>query len=173
MRLKLRSILCLLLILERSTLLMQSLTLTTMRSSVSRTCGSTTMRLRRIPERWECLKNPKLWRSFTLDLVFRLRPTSSSSTTLPWTETLGAWLTELVLRWQRWIWLVRRKRREALMAVVLTPLFHLFLGLYGAQPANFLDVGGSANVQQITEAFRIITSDPRVKVSQERAFIFL
>jgi hypothetical protein len=32
-----------------------------------------------------------------------------------------------------------------------------------SSPANFLDVGGSANVQQITQAFKIITSDPKVK----------
>ena len=35
--------------------------------------------------------------------------------------------------------------------------------LYGAQPANFLDVGGGANKEKVTEAFKIITSDPQVK----------
>ncbi len=35
--------------------------------------------------------------------------------------------------------------------------------LHGGQPANFLDVGGGANVQQVTEAFRILVSDPKVK----------
>jgi len=35
--------------------------------------------------------------------------------------------------------------------------------MYGGSPANFLDVGGSANVTQVTEAFRIISSDPQVK----------
>ncbi|MFM7389419.1 MAG: ADP-forming succinate--CoA ligase subunit beta [Vampirovibrionales bacterium] len=35
---------------------------------------------------------------------------------------------------------------------------------YGAAPANFLDVGGSANEEAITNAFRIIMSDPDVKV---------
>ena len=35
--------------------------------------------------------------------------------------------------------------------------------LYGGEPANFLDVGGSASVKQVTEAFRIITSDTKVK----------
>jgi len=35
--------------------------------------------------------------------------------------------------------------------------------IYGGEPANFLDVGGSASEQQVYEAFRIITSDPRVK----------
>jgi len=34
---------------------------------------------------------------------------------------------------------------------------------YGGEPANFLDVGGSASEQQVYEAFRIITSDPHVK----------
>jgi succinyl-CoA synthetase beta subunit len=29
-------------------------------------------------------------------------------------------------------------------------------------PANFLDVGGGANAKQVTEAFKIISSDPRV-----------
>lgn len=35
--------------------------------------------------------------------------------------------------------------------------------LHGGEPANFLDVGGGANTQQVTEAFRIILSDPNVK----------
>ncbi len=35
--------------------------------------------------------------------------------------------------------------------------------LYGAEPANFLDVGGGATREQVTAAFKIITSDPRVK----------
>jgi succinyl-CoA synthetase beta subunit len=35
--------------------------------------------------------------------------------------------------------------------------------LYGAEPANFLDVGGGATKEKVTEAFKIITSDPRVK----------
>jgi succinyl-CoA synthetase beta subunit len=34
---------------------------------------------------------------------------------------------------------------------------------YGGEPANFLDVGGGANKDQVTEAFRILLSDPRVK----------
>jgi len=33
----------------------------------------------------------------------------------------------------------------------------------GAEPANFLDVGGGANAEQVAAAFRIITSDPAVK----------
>ena len=35
--------------------------------------------------------------------------------------------------------------------------------LHGGEPANFLDVGGGADVKQVTEAFRIILSDPHVK----------
>jgi len=34
---------------------------------------------------------------------------------------------------------------------------------HGGDPANFLDVGGGANKDQVTEAFRILLSDPRVK----------
>jgi len=34
---------------------------------------------------------------------------------------------------------------------------------HGGEPANFLDVGGGANTQQVTEAFRIILSDKKVK----------
>jgi len=35
--------------------------------------------------------------------------------------------------------------------------------LYGAEPANFLDVGGGATKEKVTAAFKIITSDPNVK----------
>ncbi len=35
--------------------------------------------------------------------------------------------------------------------------------LYGAEPANFLDVGGSASQEAVASAFRIILSDPAVK----------
>jgi len=35
--------------------------------------------------------------------------------------------------------------------------------LHGGSPANFLDVGGGATASQVTEAFKLITSDPRVK----------
>ncbi|MFT7311290.1 MAG: succinyl-CoA synthetase beta subunit [Paracoccaceae bacterium] len=35
--------------------------------------------------------------------------------------------------------------------------------LYGSEPANFLDVGGGATTEKVTEAFKIITSDPQVK----------
>ncbi|MEZ6049554.1 MAG: ADP-forming succinate--CoA ligase subunit beta [Planctomycetaceae bacterium] len=34
---------------------------------------------------------------------------------------------------------------------------------HGGEPANFLDVGGGANVDQVTEAFRIILADKNVK----------
>ncbi|KAL7057007.1 hypothetical protein AAHC03_018954 [Spirometra sp. Aus1] len=34
--------------------------------------------------------------------------------------------------------------------------------LHGGSPANFLDVGGGATANQVTEAFRLITSDPKV-----------
>lgn len=34
--------------------------------------------------------------------------------------------------------------------------------LYGADPANFLDVGGGATKERVTEAFKIILSDPNV-----------
>lgn len=33
----------------------------------------------------------------------------------------------------------------------------------GGEPANFLDVGGGATEEQVTQAFQIITSDPNVK----------
>jgi succinyl-CoA synthetase beta subunit len=35
--------------------------------------------------------------------------------------------------------------------------------LYGAFPANFLDVGGGATAEKVTAAFKIITADPNVK----------
>ena len=34
---------------------------------------------------------------------------------------------------------------------------------FGGEPANFLDVGGGANEEQVTAAFRIILSDPKVE----------
>jgi succinyl-CoA synthetase beta subunit len=36
--------------------------------------------------------------------------------------------------------------------------------LAGAEPANFLDVGGSANAEMIAQGFKIILSDPNVKL---------
>jgi succinyl-CoA synthetase beta subunit len=35
--------------------------------------------------------------------------------------------------------------------------------LYGGEPANFLDVGGGATRERVTEAFKIILSDPNVE----------
>ena len=35
--------------------------------------------------------------------------------------------------------------------------------LHGGAPANFLDVGGGATAEQVTKAFKILTSDPNVK----------
>ncbi len=35
--------------------------------------------------------------------------------------------------------------------------------LYGAEPANFLDVGGGATKERVTAAFKIILSDPNVE----------
>jgi succinyl-CoA synthetase beta subunit len=35
--------------------------------------------------------------------------------------------------------------------------------LYGGEPANFLDVGGNVQEDQVKEAFRIITEDDKVK----------
>jgi succinyl-CoA synthetase beta subunit len=35
--------------------------------------------------------------------------------------------------------------------------------LHGGEPANFLDVGGGANVEQVTEAFRILVEDSNVR----------
>lgn len=37
------------------------------------------------------------------------------------------------------------------------------INYYGGKPANFLDVGGSATEEKVTEGFRIILSDPKVK----------
>jgi succinyl-CoA synthetase beta subunit len=37
------------------------------------------------------------------------------------------------------------------------------LKLFGGNPANFLDVGGSAQADQITAAFKILDQDPKVK----------
>lgn len=34
--------------------------------------------------------------------------------------------------------------------------------LHGGSPANFLDVGGGATANQVKEAFKIITADPKV-----------
>ena len=35
--------------------------------------------------------------------------------------------------------------------------------LFGAEPANFLDVGGGATTEKVTEAFKIMLKNPQVK----------
>ncbi len=35
--------------------------------------------------------------------------------------------------------------------------------LHGGQPANFLDVGGGATAERVTEAFKLILSNPNVR----------
>lgn len=37
------------------------------------------------------------------------------------------------------------------------------ISIYGGNPANFLDVGGSANGHQMTEAIKILNNDNDVK----------
>ena len=44
--------------------------------------------------------------------------------------------------------------------------------LYGEEPANFLDVGGSASEERISEAYNIITSDEDVKLILVNLFAF-
>src|SRR5207253_5525171 len=34
---------------------------------------------------------------------------------------------------------------------------------YGGEPANFLDVGGGATEEQVTEAFKILIADKKIK----------
>ena len=36
--------------------------------------------------------------------------------------------------------------------------------MHGGEPANFLDVGGGTTTAKVTEAFKLILSDPKVKV---------
>jgi succinyl-CoA synthetase beta subunit len=42
--------------------------------------------------------------------------------------------------------------------------------LYGGEPANFLDVGGNVQEDQVKEAFRIITEDDKVKAAVVNVF---
>ncbi|PIE22865.1 MAG: ADP-forming succinate--CoA ligase subunit beta [Planctomycetota bacterium] len=42
--------------------------------------------------------------------------------------------------------------------------------LHGGEPANFLDVGGSATKEQVTEAFKILVSDSNVKALMVNIF---
>ena len=37
--------------------------------------------------------------------------------------------------------------------------------LFGAEPANFLDVGGGATAQKVTEAFKLMLKNPRSRAS--------
>ncbi|MGF1656918.1 MAG: ADP-forming succinate--CoA ligase subunit beta [Verrucomicrobiales bacterium] len=45
------------------------------------------------------------------------------------------------------------------LAMATMDIIHMF----GGNPANFLDVGGGASEEQVTEAFKILTADPKVK----------
>ena len=36
--------------------------------------------------------------------------------------------------------------------------------LYGAEPANFLDIGGSSNPRKVTDAMQLLLADPKVRV---------
>lgn len=42
--------------------------------------------------------------------------------------------------------------------------------LHGGEPANFLDVGGGATATQVMEAFRLISSDPKVQAIMVNIF---
>ena len=42
--------------------------------------------------------------------------------------------------------------------------------LYGGEPANFLDVGGGAKVDQVKAAFKIISADPNVQAIMVNIF---
>ena len=42
--------------------------------------------------------------------------------------------------------------------------------LYGAEPANFLDVGGGATPEKVTEAFKIMLKNPKVKAIMVNIF---
>lgn len=42
--------------------------------------------------------------------------------------------------------------------------------LYGGEPANFLDIGGSSNPQKVIDAMKLLTSDKNVKVAMINIF---
>lgn len=44
------------------------------------------------------------------------------------------------------------------------------ISLHGGSPANFLDVGGGATADQVTQAFELITSDPNVRAIMVNIF---
>jgi succinyl-CoA synthetase beta subunit len=71
----------------------------------------------------------------------RCGPANLISTISSWMAILAAWSMVRVLPWRRWT-------SSSCMA---------------ASPANFLDVGGSATTERVTEAFKIILSDANVK----------
>ena len=71
----------------------------------------------------------------------RSRRRSSTSPTSRSTATSAAWSTARASRWRRW-----------------TPS-----SCYGGEPANFLDVGGGATTEKVTEAFKIMLKNPKVK----------
>ena len=56
--------------------------------------------------------------------------------------TLDVWSTVLVLQWGQWT----------------------LLNFFGGNPANFLDVGGTATQERVAKAFKIILKDSEVKV---------
>ena len=45
--------------------------------------------------------------------------------------------------------------------------------LHGGSPANFLDVGGGATADQVKEAFKIITGDPKVRVTGLKLILYV
>jgi succinyl-CoA synthetase beta subunit len=51
------------------------------------------------------------------------------------------------------------QRRRLAMATMDT------IKLFGGEPANFLDVGGGATAEKVTEAFKIMLKNPKVKAS--------
>ena len=64
---------------------------------------------------------------------------------------------ELLVVWVSWIFFDFLVNGAGLAMATMD-----IIKLHGGDPANFLDVGGGANAQQVTEAFKIISSDPRV-----------
>ena len=86
-------------------------------------------------------RHPRSARSSAKRIRSRSRRRSSRSTTSGSTATSAAWSTAPGWRWRRWTSSSWR----------------------AGQPANFLDVGGGANAEQIRNAFKILMSDKNVK----------
>ena len=42
--------------------------------------------------------------------------------------------------------------------------------LHGGEPANFLDVGGGATIEQVKAAFKLISEDKKVKLGCARGY---